>query len=208
MNWPFHSMVSGMLNRTVSSWDRASACGYPEALRELACRAPHAPSQLQSYFVFRELRAKIRRSSSDCDVLKHLQLGASDGKNSAVKATSKLSHRPDKRASEHVHKNQVPGRRWSDRIAEANCAARFQQMLGTVKRLIQTILKHEICARLRFQLPPNNQQSHRPPVPKARQIQGTIDTHRLTEAPQLPLVGNKGSRSLLKCSLEKPPAQH
>src|SRR6266851_1102798 len=109
MNWPFHSLVSNTLNRTVSSWDPASASGQSGALRELAYRAPHAPCESQSHFVFGELRAKIRRTTSDRDALKRLHLRTSDGKNSAVKAATKVSNRADRTASEHVHKNQVPG---------------------------------------------------------------------------------------------------
>src|SRR5438552_11201098 len=101
MNWPFHSMVSKMLNRAVSSWDRSSACGHSGARRELAYPAPHAPCQSQSHSLVGELRTKIRRTTSDCDALKRLQLRTSDGKTLAVKAGRRVSHPPDKTAVGH-----------------------------------------------------------------------------------------------------------
>ena len=90
---PFHSMVSKTLNRTGTSWDRASACVRSEALCELACCAPHAPDESQSHFVFRELRTKIRRTTSDHDALEipaqlRLQSSANDPLYRRTRATT------------------------------------------------------------------------------------------------------------------------
>src|SRR5258705_12258620 len=120
-------MVRRRLDRMVNSWKRGSTCGRLGVLRELACRAPHAPSESQFHFVFGELCAKIRRTTSDRDALKRLQPRPSDGTNSAVNAANKLSNRPDRTASECVHKNQVPERMCSDRVVEVHCAVRIQR---------------------------------------------------------------------------------
>ena len=186
MNWPFHSLVSKILNRPVSSWDRAPAGGHSEALREIACRAPHAPRELQSHFVFGELRVEIRRTTSDHDALKRLQLRTSGGKNSAVKAAHKVSNSPDRTATEHAHKNQAPGRMWSDRVGEVKCATSIQRMLGIVECLRQTVSQYEIPAQLRFQSSANDPLYRRTRATTSQAIQHTIVLQRLVEPSNLP----------------------
>lgn len=186
MNRPFHSMVREMLNRTVSSWDRASACGHSEVQRELARRAPHAPYESQSHFVFRELRAKVRGTTFDRDARKRLRPTTSGGKNSAVKAARKMSRRPDRPASEHAHKNQVPGRMWSDRAADVTCGAKIQRMLGIDKCLRQSVAQYDIRAQLRFQSSANDPLFRHTQVLTSQPIQHTIPLHRLVESSNLP----------------------
>ena len=185
MNWPFHSMISKMLNRAASSWDRASACGHSGARREPAYPAPHAPCESQSHFLFGELRVKIRRTTSDHDALKRLQLRTSDGKNSAVRAARKVSNSPDRTATEHAHKNQAPGRMWSDRVGEVDCATRIQRMLGIVECLRQ-VSQYEIPAQLRFQSSANDPLYRRTRATTSQAIQHTIVLHRLVESSILP----------------------
>ena len=194
MNRPFHSMVREMLNRAVSSWDRASACGHSEVQIELACRAPHAPCESQSHFVSGELRAKTRRTISDRDALNRLQLRTSDGKNSAVEAARKVSNSPDRTASNHVQKNQVPGRMWSDRVGEVNRTARIQRMLGINESFRQSIAQYEIRAQLRFQSSANRPQCSRTRATTARPIQHTILIHRLVKPSNLPSAVTEGPR--------------
>ncbi len=186
MNSPVHSMVSKTLNRTVNSWERASACGHSGALRELAYRAPHAPYESQFHCVFGELRAKFRRTTSDRDALKRLRLRTSDGANSAVKVASRVSNRPDRTESEHVHKNQVPGRMWSDRVTEVNCAVRIRRTLGIVEYLSQTVPQYEIRAQLRFQWSANDPLRRRPRETTAQPIKNTLLIGRLVEPSNLP----------------------
>jgi len=207
MNRAFHSTVSKMLNRTVSSWDREVGFEHSQAQRELACRAPHAPSKSQFHFVFAELRAKIRRTTSDRDAVKRLKLRTSDGKNSAVEAASKMSSRPDRSASAHARMSQVPVRMWSDRVAEVNCAARIQRMLGIVECSIQAILKHEILAQLRFIARANDRQSRCPGGANPQQIHRTIEIRRLTAASLLRVVTETRPRSVPFRSHETTPAE-
>ena len=121
-----------------------------------------------------------------------------------TKSANSAPHAPNRSESRSPFRGSV----WSVLVAALNPTTGIQRVLCIVQCFRQAIPEHEIRAQLRFQLPPNNPESNRPLVPKARQIQGTIDTHRLTEAPQLPLVGNKRPRSVLNYSLEIPPAQH
>jgi hypothetical protein len=203
MNSPFHPMVRKTLNRVVNSWERASACGHSGALPELAYRAPHAPCESQSRFAFGELRAKFRRTTSDRDALERLRLRTSDLNNSAVKAASRVSKRPYTTASEHVHKYQVPGRMWNDRVAEVNCAARNRRRLGTVECLRQTVPQCEIRAQLRFESSANDPLSRVTRTTIARPIQHTILIHRLVEpgnlpspAAERPRLGGTGSHEI------------
>ena len=185
-----------------------SARGHSRTPKQSAYSAPHAPHKSECRPAASELRAEFFRPTSDGDGLKQLRLRTFDCQIFAVKARKTELNSVSGIACPCVYRKEVPGRVWSVPVAEWNPFGGIQRMLCIVQYLRQAMPEHEIRAQLRFQLPPNNQQSHRPPVPKARQIQGTIDTHRLTEAPQLPLVGNKRPRSVLNYSLEIPPAQH
>ena len=207
MNSPFHLVVRRALKRMASSWEPASANAHSRTLRESAYSAPHASYKLESRAHFGELRTKVRATSNGHSP-KRLRLRTPGRKNSALEAASREVNSVGKTASPRLYRKQFPGRVWCVPVAECNPVGGIQRMLCIVQCLRQAIPEHEIRPQLRFQLPPNNQQSHRPPVPKARQIQGTIDTHRLTEAPQLPVVGSKRPRSVLNYSLEIPPAQH
>lgn len=202
MNSPSHPMVRRTLNRMANSWERASACGHSGAL-EFAYRAPHAPCESQSRFAVGELRAKFRRTTSDRDALERLRLRTSNGNNSSVRAASRVSNRPDTTASEHVHKNQVPGRMWSEGLAEVNCAARNRRRLGIVECLRQTVPQCEIRAQLLFESSANDPLSRVTRATIARPIQHTILIHRLVEprslpspAAERPRLGGTGSHEI------------
>jgi hypothetical protein len=205
MNSPFHLIVRRPLNRTISSWEPVSARGHSRTLRKSAYSAPHAPHKSEYRPAASELRAEFCRRDSDGDGLKQLRLRTFDPQIFALKASKTDWNSVGGIACLCVYRKQFPRRVWSVPVAELNPCAWIQRVLCIVQCLRQTIPEHEIRAQLRFQLPPNNQQSQRPPVPRARQIQGTIETHRLTEASQLPLVANLDP--VLNYSLEIPPAQ-
>jgi len=193
MTSPFHSMISKMLNRPVSIWDRAAAYGHPEPRRELAGCAPHAPCESQSHFVFGELSTKISRTPADPAALKRIQLRTSDSKNSAVFAAIKVSHRPHRIAFEQVHKNHVP-RRKRIYVAEVKRAAMIQQIIGIVDCSGQPVARYEIRAQLRFQLSINNPLNRRTQATTSNAIQHTILLHRLTEPSNLPSAAAKKAR--------------
>lgn len=115
--------------------------------------------------------------------LSRLQLGAYEGKNSAVKAARKVSNSPDRTATEHAYKNQAPGRMWSDRVGEVNRTARIQRMLGLVECLRQTVSQYEIPAQLGFQPSANDPRTR---ATTSQAIQHTIVLHRLVEPSILP----------------------
>ena len=207
MNSPVHSLVSKTLNRIVNSWERAAVCGHPGTLPELAYRAPHAPYESQSYFVFKELRAKFHRTTSDRDALKRLRLSTSDCKNSVVRAASRVSNRPDRTASEHVNKNQVPTRMWSD-VAEMKYAARIQRMHGIVGFLRQAVPQYEIPAQLRFQSSANDPLCRHTRATTAQPIQHTILIGRLVEPSILPSATAERSRLGSTGSHEITPPRH
>jgi hypothetical protein len=208
MNSPFHLTVRRALKRTAGSCEPASACGRSRTLKESAYSAPHAPYKSECRTAFGDVRTKFRRPISNGYALKGFRPRTCDRKNSAFKAVSRELNSVDKTAFARCYRKQFPGRVWSVQVARLNPPARVQRVLRIVQCLRQTIPEQEIRAQLRFQLSPNDQQSHRPHVPKARQVQGTIDTHRLTEAPQSPLVGEKRPRSALIYSRKITPVQH
>jgi hypothetical protein len=195
MNSPFHLTVRRALKRMASSCERASAWGHSRTPKESAYSAPHAPYKSECRTAGSELRAEFCRPTSDGDGLKQLRLRTFDRQIFALKARKTEWNSVSGIACPCAYRKQFPRRVWSVPVAELNPSGAIQRVLCIVQCLRQMIPEHEIRAQLRFQLPPNNQQSQRPPVPKARQIQGTIETHRLTEAPQLPLLANKRPRS-------------
>src|ERR1700730_4257515 len=147
---PFQSTVRRTLNRVNSSWQRTPTCEHSVALQELAYRAPYAPCESRSRFAFDGHRPKFGGATSDCDALNGLRLTTSDIKDSAVKAPSRESRRPDRSAPKHVHKNQVLGR-MSYGVGEVNCGPNNQHTLGIAKRLSVTVSKYEIRAQLRLE---------------------------------------------------------
>src|SRR5438045_2575164 len=132
MNSPFHPMVRRTFNRMVNSWERASDCRHPGALREPAYRAPHVPFELRSHFAFEELRAQARRVTQARDAVVQLITDTSDGVHSAIKAAYRVSNLLNTSASQDVHKNQVSGLMCSERLAKVSCAASFQRTLGII----------------------------------------------------------------------------
>lgn len=207
MNSPFHLTVRRTLNRTVSSWEPVSARGHSRTLTKSAYSAPHAPYKSECRPAASELRAEFCRRTSDGDGHKQLRLRTFDRQIFALKASKTEWNSEGGIACPCVHRKQFPHRVRSVPVAELNPSGGIQHVLCIVQCLRQTIPEQEIRAQLQFQLPPNDQQSHRPPVPKARQVQGTIGIHRFTEAPPLPLVGEKSPRSALNYSLEITPAR-
>ena len=191
MNSPFHLIVRRTRNRTVSPWEPVSARGHTRTLRKSAYSAPHAPYKSEYRQAASELHSEFCDQNSDGDGLKQLRLRTFDRQSLALKASKTEWNSVGEIARPCVYRKQFPGRVCNAPVAELNPSGGIQRMLCIVRCLRQTIPEHEIRAQLRFQLPANDQQSQRPPVPKARQVQGKIDTHHLTEAPQLPLVGKK-----------------
>ena len=195
MNSSFHLTVRRALKRMASSCEPASAGGHSRTPKKSADSAPHAPYKSECRTAFGERRTKFRRPVSNGYALKGLRPSTCDRQNFALKASKTDWNSVGGIACPCVYRKQFPRRVWSVPVAELNPSGAIQRVLCIVQCLRQTIPEHEIRTQLRFQLTPNNQQSRRPPVPTARQIQGTIETHCLTEAPQLPLVGNKRPRS-------------
>lgn len=186
MNSPFRQTDRPTLSRMDSSRRPASACGHSDASLEPAYRPPHAPYESKPRFTFGELPAKFCIATLDGDTSKRLRLRTSDSQDSALKAAIGDLNTTRKTASPRVHKRHVSDRIWSDRVADLNCAAAIQRMLGIVECLIQTILTHEIRAQLQFQSLANYPRSRRTRAATSRPTQHTIVIHRLVEPSNLP----------------------
>jgi hypothetical protein len=203
-----HLIVCSTLNRTVSSWESPSARGHSRTLKKSAYSAPHAPYKLESRSAFGELRTEFRRPTSNGYARKRLRLRTSERQNSVLKATSRELNSVGKTASPGVYRKQFPRRVLSVQVAELNPSAGIQRVLCIVQCLRRTIPEHEIRAQLRFQLRRMISNHTAYMYLRLDKVQRRIDTPRLTEAPQLPLVGEKRPRSVLNYALDITPAQH
>ena len=207
MNLGIHLIVRRTHNKKASSSEHADACGRSKTIRKSACCAPHAPYKSESHSAFGELRIRFRRLSSDGHALKRLRLSTCDRKNPAFKAASSELNLRGEITSLRCYRKPSPSCAWRLQVTELDHSAKIQSVLGIVQSLADAFRsRNSLPAPL--PIATKDQQSRRLHVPKARQIQRTIDINRLTEAPLMPLLAVQRIRSAYTYSLKITPAQH